>query len=109
MTWNSGSIDLPYSTASLLHLITEGERGTQSRYSHWDIMQWCLKFTEQWSNTCSTYLVFSIADDVVVQWELYLASQYTLEQMQRFNQSDLLLSRDLFADWRIQLKRLMEQ
>jgi len=106
MVWKSGSIDLPLNTESLLLLVTEGERGTQSQYSHWDIVQWCHQFTTHWANCCSDHVIFSIADEVVVQWELYLARQYTLEQMQRFKQSDLLLSRDLFSEWKTQIEKV---
>ncbi len=106
MAWQNCRIELPYDVNSLIQLIQEGERGAQSNYCHWQIIEWCSQLCQRIPNQGADNPVLRIADDIVVQWELYLSTQYTLEQLDRFNQSDVLLPRGFFTDWLHQLQRL---
>lgn len=106
MVWEVRPIEKPYSRDHLQELLEQGERGTLSAYSHWQIVSWCSQFTDELNRHEPQNPLLAIADDVVVQWELHLAGQYTVEQMQRFSQNDLLMPREFFTLWLDQLNSL---
>lgn len=98
--WQDSEIGLTLDESSLITVIREGEKGTQSRYAHWQIVQWCARFVAYYQPLDRNNPLVNLADDVIVQWELHLSSQYTLEQMQKFRQADLVLPREHFSHWR---------
>ena len=99
MPWQDGPIKKQFTEANLTEVLEQGERGTLSAYSHWQIVQWCHDYVEHWRAAGQLTPLAELADEVVVQWELYLASHYTIYQMQRFSQSDLLLPKEYFSQW----------
>jgi hypothetical protein len=103
MVWHNHHIDLPQSLASLVHVVAEGAKGTQSHYCHWQIIEWCAAFSVNPSANNIDDPIVRIADDIVVQWELYVSTQYTLEQLDRFTPADLVLPRGFFQNWQQQL------
>lgn len=108
MAWHIHRIELPLCISSLEKLIEEGTKGAQSLYCHWQIIEWCAQFSEQAIDTSVTDSAAKIADDIVVQWELYVSTQYTLEQLDRFTPADLVLPRGFFQNWRQQLMRVSD-
>jgi hypothetical protein len=80
-----------------------------SRFSHFQIVEWCARFADDFDFQTDAQIPSSpeealdIADDVVVQWELHLATQYTLEDLRRFSMDDVVLPKSYFENWLNQL------
>lgn len=109
MAWSNDPIDKPFTLTNLADLLSQGLLGSMSRFSHFQIVEWCARFAEEFDHEADTDLpatpaqALDIADDVIVQWELYLASQYTLEELNRFSLGDVVLPKQLFENWLNQL------
>lgn len=105
MAWSEKPIDKPYSLENLADLLSQGLLGSMSRFSHFQIIEWCSHFVDQYDlNSSEEFHIspadaVSLADDVIVQWELYLASQYTLDDLNRFSLNDIVLPKSFFEDW----------
>lgn len=105
MAWSDKPIDKPYTMTNLADLLSQGLLGSMSRFSHFQIVEWCSQFVEQYNLSEDEDLpihpadAISIADDVVVQWELFLATQYTLDDLNRFSLSDVVLPKAYFEGW----------
>lgn len=102
MAWQDNPITKSYERDSLLEILAQGLLGSMSRYTHFQIIEWCARYVDQAS---SNELDIEVADDIVVQWELFIASQYTLEQMRHFSLSDIVLPKPYFETW---LKQLLD-
>ncbi len=48
-----------------------------------------------------------VAQEVEMQWDMYLANTYTLQQLQRLDFSQVRLPAEWFADWVARLKELV--
>lgn len=96
MAWQHSTIDLPFAQSNLQFLMSQGALGSMSRYSHLSIVHWCDQASQQ-PRPVPAWV--ELADDVVVQWELYLASKYTLTQMSQFSLSDVVLPKYYFHNW----------
>lgn len=109
MAWSSTPISKPHSLSNLADLLSQGLLGSMSRFSHFQIVEWCARFSDNFDQQpddqipASPEHALDIADDVVVQWELHLATQYTLEELQRFSMDDVVLSKQYFENWLNQL------
>lgn len=105
MAWSDTPIEKPYTLRNLADLLSQGLLGSMSRYSHFQIVEWCSHFVDEYDRQPDDELptdpnaAIALADDVVVQWELYLASQYTLDDLQRFSLSDVVLPKAYFEQW----------
>jgi len=105
MAWSNEPIDKAYTLSNLADLLSQGLLGSMSRFSHFQIVEWCARFAEHYDREPDNELpatpeeALDIADDVVVQWELYLATQYTLEELSRFSLGDVVLPKQLFETW----------
>lgn len=106
MAWHIHRIELPLCIGSLEQVIKEGAKGTQSLYCHWQIIEWCAQYSENAMDNSLGDSAAQIADDIVVQWELYVSTRYTLEQLDRFTPTDLVLPRGFFQNWQKQLSRV---
>lgn len=105
MAWLNDPIQKPYTLSSFIDLLSQGLLGSMSRYCHFQIIEWCSRFTEDYDLTADDAIPLSphqailLADDVVVQWELFLASQYSLDELNTFAASDVVLPKIYFEQW----------
>lgn len=105
MAWSDTPIDKPYTLENFADLLSQGLLGSMSRFSHFQIVEWCSHFVEQYDLQPDDQIpmepakAIALADDVVVQWELYLATQYTLDDLNRFTLSDVVLPKNYFEQW----------
>lgn len=105
MAWSDTPIDKAFSLGNLADLLSQGLLGSMSRVSHFQIVEWCARFVDEFDHEPDAQLPTSpktaldIADDVVVRWELHIATQYTLEDMNRFTLSDIVLPKTYFESW----------
>ncbi len=105
MPWQDSVIKKPFNQESLMELLHQGEKGTLSSHSHWQIVQWCAEYVDYHNSPLTEDPTLQVADEVVVKWELHLASQYSIDDMQRFSQSDVLLPKEYFHSWIEQLSK----
>lgn len=105
MAWLNDPIQKPYTLSSLVDLLSQGLLGSMSRYCHFQIIEWCSRFTEEYDFSddvdlpITPHQAVALADDVVVQWELFLASQYSLDELSTFAASDVVLPKTYFEQW----------
>lgn len=105
MAWSDTPIDKPYTITHLADLLSQGLLGSMSRFSHFQIVEWCSQFVDQYNLQEDEDLpihpadAIGLADDVVVQWELFLATQYTLDDLRQFTLSDIVLPKSYFEGW----------
>ena len=105
MAWTDVPIEKPYTLNNLADLLSQGLLGSMSRFSHFQIVEWCSRFVDEFDLTADDEFhlpagdAISLADDVVVQWELYLATQYSLDDLNRFALSDVVLPKTYFEQW----------
>lgn len=105
MAWSDKPISLPYTLTNLADLLSQGLLGSMSRYNHFQIVNWCVEFVENYDLTdvddipISPTDAITLADEVVVQWELYLATQYTLDDLNKFALCDIVLPKTYFEQW----------
>ncbi|AJQ96469.1 hypothetical protein [Gynuella sunshinyii] len=99
MSWSDSEISLEFDAENLRQLLLQGQKGTQSNYCHFQIVRWCGLLVQYLRQQDNLHPLIDIADDVVVQWELHLATNYTVTQMDKFSQSDLVLPKQHFSHW----------
>jgi len=105
MVWSDTPIQKPYSLVNLADLLSQGLLGSMSRFSHFQIVEWCSHFVENYDLTPNNDIpipaasAIALADDVVVQWELFLATQYTLDDLSKFTLSDVVMPKAYFEQW----------
>jgi hypothetical protein len=105
MAWSDKTIDKAFTLKNFADLLSQGLLGSMSRFSHFQIVEWCSHFVEEYDLTADPEIpltpsaAISLADDVVVQWELYLATQYTLDDLHKFSLSDVVLPKTFFEQW----------
>lgn len=105
MAWSDTPIDKPYTLASFADLLSQGLLGSMSRFSHFQIVEWSSHFVDEFDLQPDDKIplepakAIALADDVVVQWELYLATQYTLDDLNRFTLADVVLPKTYFEQW----------
>lgn len=109
MAWSDTPIEKAFTLGNLADLLSQGLLGSMSRFSHFQIVEWCARFSDEFDRETDPQLpttidtALDIADDVIVQWELHIASQYTLEDLSRFAISDIVLPKHYFESWLNQL------
>ncbi|MCY7278090.1 MAG: hypothetical protein LH702_31235 [Phormidesmis sp. CAN_BIN44] len=108
-------ISLIFSVENLAFLLAQGAglEGT-TNYTHQDIAHWCDRFhmvfiwgeltddEDRVLKVCS-----DVAEDVSVQWSLYLSNTYSLEQLQALCFSSVELPTQWFMEWHEQLRQLL--
>ncbi len=110
MTWSTQDISLAYTSENLGYVISQGILGSSSAYSHHQLINWCISFSQHFDdpglNDPQRAKYQALADDISVQWELHLAGHYSLEQMSRIDLNDLILPKSFFQHWLDQLELL---
>ena len=115
MAWSDTPIQKPYSLANLADLLSQGRLGSMSRFSHFQIVEWCSHFVDNYDLAPDSDIpiaaasAVALADDVVVQWELFLATQYTLDDLNKFTLSDVVMPKAYFEQWLNQVLALPTQ
>lgn len=103
MPWKQVTIELPHSPDVLAVLLQEGSRGSMSRYTHLDIVDWARRYAEELREQAplpgDLLRCWQIADDMTLQWELHISSHYSMDEMRRFSHVDILLPRHFFDTW----------
>jgi len=102
MAWQDDPISKPYTVESFMEILAQGLLGSMSRFTHFQIIEWCVRFREHCED-CAQPFHIQVSDDVIVQWELFIANSYTLEQMRSFSLSDIVLPKPYFEQWLSQL------
>lgn len=115
MAWSSEPILKPYTLTNLIDLLSQGLLGSMSRFSHFQIVEWCSRFTEEYDLQPDNDIPLSpqgaieLADDVLVQWELFIATQYSLDELSMFSVSVVVLPKTHFEQWLNQALALPSQ
>jgi hypothetical protein len=108
-------IELPYTLASFRELLADGMRA-DSRYTHEQIKDWASLFW--WTQTQHPLRSWTdvppeikkaadIAQDIEMQWDMYLVNSYTLPELQSMDSSQVRLPTEWFANWLARLSQLM--
>lgn len=103
MPWKQVTIERPFAPESLHELLAEGARGSLSRYTHFDIIDWAKRYADELQKsaplTGENLLYWQVVDDMTIRWELYIASTYSIDEMKRFSHVDILLPKYYFENW----------
>lgn len=103
MPWKQVTIERPFSPDCLYELLREGHKGSASRYTHFDIVEWAGRYASELAKLHpmpdDQRLIWRITDDMQVRWELHIASHYSINDMKRFSHVDILLPRHFFQQW----------
>jgi transposase len=108
------SIDLPFTLANYRALLIDGAR-PDGRYTHQQIKTWADQFW--WTQSEQPFDLgvdvapevkeaADLAQEIEMQWDMYLANSYTLQQLQRLDFSQVRLPTEWFADWLARLNEL---
>lgn len=109
------SIDLPFTLANLRALLIEGAR-PDGRYTHQQIKDWADQFW--WTQSEQPFSqgtevppvveeAADLAQDIEMQWDMYLADSHTLQELQHLDFSQVRLPAEWFADWLARLNELV--
>jgi hypothetical protein len=109
------SIDLPFTVANLRALLTEGAR-PDAHFTHQQIKDWAARFW--WTQSEQPFSLGAdvapdvekaadLAQEIEMQWDMYLADTYTLPELQHLDFSHIRLPEEWFADWLTQLDHLV--
>ncbi|MCH8551853.1 MAG: hypothetical protein LAT62_07950 [Natronospirillum sp.] len=110
MPWKQVTIEHSFEPDSLVALLQEGARGSVSRYTHFDIVDWASRYAAELKRhqplEGDTLKLWRVADDITVRWELHMAGTYSINEMKRFSQVDILLPKQYFETWLNELDSL---
>jgi hypothetical protein len=102
----SKNIDLPFTVESMRKILEWGASPDNSPVTHQDIAHWCDRFHMVMLDADtdkSMDAVTGIAAAVDAQWDMYLASTYTLEELQNLDFSTARIPVEWFHGWLNQL------
>ncbi len=108
------SLDLPFTLANLRALLIEGTR-PDGGYTHQQIKDWAEQFW--WTQYEQPFFqgeevlplveeAADLAQEIEMQWDMYLANTYTLSELQHLDFSHVRLPTQWFADWLARLNQL---
>ena len=100
------AIDLPFSVDNLRRVLAVGADSSDSTYTHQQIAQWCERYFMRFytdENIRDRSVDFEVAEDVSVQWDLFLANTYTLAELQSLDFTSVELPAEWFAKWHAKL------
>ena len=95
-------IEFGFTRENVLTVLSMGANPKKSPYSHKQIAEWCERF---WGKYCDIDApeeieeLMPILADVETQWDLYLASTYSLDQLQEDNFENVVLPVEWFVEW----------
>lgn len=101
------TIELSFNRENLIILLEQGAGQRGFDFSHKQIAEWCERFWFQYSDVDapdSIEELMPVLADVETQWDLYLASTFTLEELRTLNYEQVLLPKEWFNDWLFQLQ-----
>ena len=104
---NTTTIELNYTHANLLKVLSDGEKVIDPIYTHWDIAKWCDNFFMTFLDSENESLLdvcCGIATDVDTQWDLYLWNLYNLDDLKTIDLSEIIIPNIWFSEWIQQLK-----
>lgn len=108
------SISLPFTLANLRALLAEGAL-PDARYTHQQITAWADRFWSRYtlwpadpdaSVPTEMKAAADLAQEIEMQWDMYLANTYTLPELQHLDFAQVRLPDNWFADWLARLNQL---
>ncbi|MCG7499392.1 hypothetical protein MHO82_21225 [Vibrio sp. Of7-15] len=103
---HSKTIELEFNRDNLITLLEQGAGIRDQIFSHKQIADWCEVFWLQYSDVDaidSIEKLMPVLADVETQWDLYLASTFTLEDLHTLDFERVALLQEWFKDWLGQL------
>lgn len=109
------SISLPFTLDNLRALLAEGAH-PDAHYTHQQIKDWAEHFWQRhnlWSAEpradipAEIVAAANLAQEIEMQWDMYLANTYTLPELQHLDVSRVQLPHEWFADWLARLDQLV--
>ncbi len=109
------SISLPFTLANLRALLAEGAR-PDAQYTHQQIKTWADGFW--WRYTIwpadpdasvppELQAAAELAQEIELQWDMYLANTYTLSELQHLDFSQVRLPNEWFVEWLARLDQMI--
>ena len=102
-------LELPFTIESLKKVLASGA-DKDSPSTHQQIADWCFRFWwEREESSLSRVederldVAAEVAIDVDAQWDLYLANEFTLGELQSMNFSQVRLPDEWFHNWQAEL------
>jgi hypothetical protein len=108
------SISLPFTLANLRVLLAVGAQ-SDARYTHQQIKAWAGSFWWRYTDWRADpdasvpkemKAAADLAQEIEMQWDMYLANTYTLPELQHLDFSQVRLPNEWFADWLARLNQL---
>ena len=108
------SVDLPFTLANFRTLLLESAH-PDGRYTHQQVKTWADQF---WWTQSEQVIVqggdvpaeiaaaADLAQEIEMQWDMYLANTYTLQELQRLDFSRVRLPTEWFTNWVASLDEL---
>jgi hypothetical protein len=106
-------IDLPFTVANLRALLSEG-MDPDAHYTHQQIKDWAFQFWRARLEQPESLGVdvppevekaSELAQEVDMQWDMYLDNTYTLPELQRLDFSQVRMPHEWFAEWLARLQQ----
>ena len=105
-------LDLAFSHESFERLLTAGVDAA-SPYSHQQIVDWCERLAKESLegsvsvvNDPNLIIGAQAAEDIVINWELYVTNIYTLDQLKKLDFAKVKLHGEFFKNWLRKLDKL---
>ncbi|HEY1041749.1 MAG TPA: hypothetical protein VGE63_03450 [Candidatus Paceibacterota bacterium] len=97
-------INLDFNVENLKLLLKEGLI-VSGEYTHQDIAQWCNQYTMYFIEREIREEGCGVAEDVSMQWDLFLTNKYSLEELQSLDFSKVRLPSEWFEEWIKELEK----
>ncbi len=102
----SAPAEMPFTRDSVIQMLEWGATPEASPYSHRQIAEWCDRFWCQYLDVDADPEIerlLPVLTDVEIQWDLYLANTYTLEELRTKDFEAEQMPNEWFNDWLRQL------
>ncbi len=96
------SIQLPFAADSVMQVLAWGASPDDAPYSHKQISEWCDAFWCRYLDVDAPQEIerlLPILADVDVQWDLYLANTYSLQQLRLRPLDNERMPTEWFEEW----------
>jgi hypothetical protein len=98
----SKPIELPFTRDSVIRVLTCGANPEASPYSHKQIAEWCDRFWRQYLDIDAEPAIeelLPVLTDVETQWDLYLATTYSIEELRSKSFDSETMPVQWFREW----------
>lgn len=98
----SNPVKMPFTREAAIQMLKWGANPELSPYSHKQIAEWCDKFWCQYLDVDAEpeiEALLPILTDVETQWDLYLATTYSLEELQTKDFEHEQMPKEWFNVW----------